>query len=79
MNTLRVALVLAIVFPCNQALIAQSSSDIENLHNALNLSKQTPFDKKAKNPREKAFLSVVETDKVSVTACGDFMSPYSTR
>ena len=74
MKKLTIILAFLIVGLSAQMNFAQSEK--ETLIKTVRALEEKPFDKETKKMREQSLRWVIETDQVSVTACGGVMSPF---
>ncbi len=59
------------------AQISFAQTEKETLFKTVRALEENPFDKETKNLREQSLQWVIETDQVSVTACGGVMSSFT--
>ncbi len=72
----RLTIIFALFIIALSAQIGFAQSEKEMLIKTVRALEEKPFDKETKKMREQSLLWVIETDQVSVTACGSVMSAF---
>ena len=73
----RFTIIFTLVIIGLTAQISFAQSEKEMLFKTVRALEEKPFDKETKKMREQSLRWVIETDQVSVTACGGVMSPFT--